>query len=203
MTTGDPEIDAMTAVAAALSPLDAEAQARVIKWAGGRFDVAFQVSKPKPAGRPARRTTPKTETDAQDGDPEDVDEDAVRAAVAEHTGIDVGRLERLFQIDGGAIKLLVNHAALGSSASEKTRNTAQIITVIRKIGMGHADTPFDVVRRECERKHYYDPKNFAFKHMSNIDGFAVKGDGRSKRLEARAGGISAFTALVAKVVGEA
>jgi hypothetical protein len=202
MTTGDPEIDAMTAVAAALSPLDAEAQERVIKWTAGRFGV--EVKPAKTAGRPARRTTTKTETDAQGIEPEDVDEDAVMAAVAEHTGVDVEKLERLFHIDGGSIKLLVNHSALGSSVSEKTRNTAQIITVIRKIGMGHADTAFDLIRQECERKHYYDAKNFAYKHMTNIEGFAVKGDGRgSKRLEARNSGINAFAALVDKVAGEA
>ncbi|MGV1080835.1 MAG: hypothetical protein ACOYD1_13500 [Candidatus Nanopelagicales bacterium] len=86
-----------------------------------------------------------------------VDEDAVIAGVSEHTGVPVEKLERVFHLDTGAVKILVNHSALGANAADKTRAAAQIITVVRKVGMGHTDTDFDIIRDECQRKHFYDP----------------------------------------------
>jgi len=130
------------------------------------------------------------------------DEETVIAALVEHTGVPAEKLEKVFHLDNGVVKLLVNHSSLGSNAADKTRATAQIITVVRKIGMGYADTSFDVIRAECDRKHFYDPGNFASKHLPNIEGFAVKGEGRNKKLEARNGGINAFPALIDKVLGE-
>lgn len=38
---GDPEIDAMSAVAGALAPLDDDAQGRVLEWAAKRYGVAL------------------------------------------------------------------------------------------------------------------------------------------------------------------
>ncbi len=97
---------------------------------------------------------------------------------------------------------LLNHSALGANAADKTRAAAQIITVVRKVGMGHTDTDFDVIRDECQRKHCYDGANFASRHLPSIEGFAVKGEGRNKRLEARHGGLTAFPALIDRVLGE-
>ncbi|MBT2499224.1 hypothetical protein J7E25_08955 [Agromyces sp. ISL-38] len=131
-----------------------------------------------------------------------VDEAAAVAAVAEHTGVGAEKLERLFHIDNGVVKLLVNHQSLGGNAADKTRATAQVVTIVRKIGMGLTETPFDVIREECVRKHFYDPKNFASAHLPAIEGFAVKGDGKNRRLEARSGGVTAFPALVDKILGE-
>lgn len=141
-----------------------------------------------------------------DGESEDagagtVDERAVIAAVSEHTGVPAEKLEQVFHIDNSLVKISVNHNALGKNAADKARATAQIITVVRKIGMGHGDTDFDIIRDECQRKHFYDSKNFASAHMPGIDGFVVRGEGRSKRLEARTSGINAFPNLIDKVLG--
>ena len=48
MSGGDPEIDAMSAVAGAIKDLDPEAQARVIEWAAKRYAVQLA---PAPRGR--------------------------------------------------------------------------------------------------------------------------------------------------------
>lgn len=154
-------------------------------------------------GRDASGSGPKLEGSegGEGGDGRSVDERAVIAAVAEHTGVPAEKLEQVFHIDNGAVKLSVNHNALGKNAAEKARSTAQIIAVVRKVGMGHNDTDFDVIRDECQRKHFYDSKNFASSHLPGIDGFVVKGEGRNKRLEARTSGISAFPELIDKVLG--
>ena len=66
--------------------------------------------------------------------------------------------------------------------------------------MGLADTPFDVIKQACESKHCYDSKNFASKHLQGIDGFVVKGENKSRRLEARGSGIISFAGLVDRVL---
>jgi hypothetical protein len=156
----------------------------------------------------ASRDTPRLSGDSENGSG-DVEqegasgEQSVRTAVADHTGVPVEKLEQVFHLDNGVVKIAVNHNALGRNAADKTRAAAQIITVVRKIGMGEADTDFDVIRDECQRKHFYDGSNFANKHLPGIDGFVIKGDGRKKRLEARTAGISAFPALIDRVLGSA
>jgi hypothetical protein len=131
-----------------------------------------------------------------------VDEAQVMSAVSEHFGISADRLEQVFHVDAGVVKLTVNHTKLGASTADKTRTAAQVVTVVRKVGMGQADTPFDIIRAECERKHHYDSKNFVTKHLPNIPGFVIKGDGKNRRLEAKGGGIAAFPALIDKILGE-
>lgn len=131
-----------------------------------------------------------------------VDEGAVYATVAEETGITREKLERVFHVDGGVVKLIGPHGKYGTSTTDQARSVAQIVTVVRRLGMGHSDTSFDVIKDACESKHCYDSKNFASQHMPKIDGFVVKGEGRSRRLEAKGAGISAFPTLIDKVLGE-
>lgn len=64
----DPEIDAMSAVASALTDLDDDAQGRVIRWAAERYDVNLG-----PA-RPQHRAGPEPEVKV---DPVDVTEEEV------------------------------------------------------------------------------------------------------------------------------
>lgn len=167
-----------------------------------------------PQTAPVRESKPRSRTDSDrgsgpmqtggedDGGSATIDEDAVVAALSEHTGVPTEKLERVFHLDNGVVKILLNHTALGSNAADKTRATAQIITVVRKIGMGHADTDFDIIREECQRKHFYDGGNFASKHLPNIEGFAVKGEGRNRRLEVRNAGLTSFPSLIDRVLGE-
>lgn len=128
-------------------------------------------------------------------------EEEVIQRVSEETGVAVEKLEAVFHIDGEVVKLIGPHGKYGSSTSDQARNVARIVTVVRKLGMGHADTTFETIKDACESKHCYDSKNFASQHMPKIDGFVVKGEGRSRRLEAKGGGISSFSDLIDKVLG--
>ncbi|MEV7633169.1 hypothetical protein AB0N64_12255 [Microbacterium sp. NPDC089318] len=127
-------------------------------------------------------------------------EEEVIHRVSDETGVAVEKLEAVFHIDGEVVKLIGPHGRYGSSTSDQARNVARIVTVVRKLGMGHADTTFETIKEACESKHCYDSKNFASQHMPKIDGFVVKGDGRSRRLEAKGGGISSFPDLIDKVL---
>lgn len=117
------------------------------------------------------------------------------------TGISVDKLERVFYIDDGAVKLNGPHTLYGANTADQARTVAQIVTVVRKLGMGHSDTSFEIIKEACESKYCYDSKNFAPRHMPTIAGFVVKGENRGRRLEAKGSGISAFPDLIDKVLG--
>lgn len=147
---------------------------------------------------------PRFKQPDNDGDGEqrfNASEEEVIHRVSDETGVAVEKLEAVFHIDGEVVKLIGPHSKYGSSTSDQARNVARIVTVVRKLGMGHADTSFETIKDACDSKHCYDSKNFASQHMPKIDGFVVKGDGRSRRLEAKGGGISSFPDLIDKVLG--
>lgn len=163
---------------------------------------------PQNSSGSGRRTplTPQFKKDdgVGDGDQEQqitASEEEVIQRVSDETGVPVEKLEAVFHIDGDVVKLIGPHGKYGSSTSDQARNVARIVTVVRKLGMRHADTSFETIKDACESKHCYDSKNFASQHMPKIDGFVVKGDGRNRRLEAKGGGITAFPDLIDKVLG--
>lgn len=129
-----------------------------------------------------------------------MDEQAIFAAVTEHTGVPEEKLERVFSIEDEVVKLSMNHTALGKSTADKARATALLIIVLRKIGM-QADTPIELIRAECQRKLFCDGPNFS-RHMSGVEGCVTKGEGKNKRFEPRTAGITAFPTLIDKVLGE-
>jgi hypothetical protein len=140
-------------------------------------------------------------TDGTDDPTSTVNEADVYAAVAAETDVPVEKLEQVFHIDGGAVKLLGASTKYGSANAEKARNIALIVTVVRKFGMHQADTAFEVIKTACESKHAYDVGNFASKHMPSVPGCVIKGDNK-KRLEAKTGATAAFVTVVDKVLGE-
>lgn len=120
--------------------------------------------------------------------------------VFEETRIPIDKLEQVFHIDDGVVKLIGQHTEYGSSTTDQARTIAQIVTVVRKLGMGHKDTPFEVIKEACESKHCYDSKNFAFRHLSGIDGFVVRGESKVRRLEAKGKGVSALADIIDKIL---
>lgn len=136
-----------------------------------------------------------------DGDMPAIDEAEVVNAVAEETGVPAENLEQIFHVDQGVVKLIGSGSRFGSSTADKARNIALIVTVVRKLGMGKQDTSFEVIKGAVDSKHAYDSKNFAPRHMTTVTGCVVKGDSKSRRLEAKGAGISAFASVVDKVLG--
>ncbi|TFB90458.1 hypothetical protein E3O44_02260 [Cryobacterium algoricola] len=150
------------------------------------------VSREEPDGR-------KAESGGEQEAP--IPEEVVFRRVSDETGIPVDKLLLVFHIDDGAVKLIGQHTKYGSTTAEQARAVAQIVTVVRKVGMGHSDTAFEVIKVACESKHCYDSKNFASQHLPKIDGFVVKGESKARRLEARGSGIAALPDLIDRVLG--
>lgn len=161
----------------------------------GRYDH-------QPPLTPEEKQTGKA-SEAASEQPVSVIEAEVLKLVSEETGVTVDRLEQVFHVDDGVVKLIGQHTKYGSGTAEQARAVAQIVTIVRKIGMGSSETSFEVIRAACESKHCYDSSNFASLHMPRIEGFVVKGEKKSRRLEARGPGIAAFPGLIDKVLGAA
>lgn len=140
---------------------------------------------------------------AENGDAPKVSmaEDEVFQRVFDGTGVPINKLEQVLHIDDGVVKLIGQHTKYGSTTTDQVRAIAYIVTTVRKLGMGHSDTSFDILKEACESKHCYDSKNFASKHLQNLNGFVVRGEKKNRRLEARGNGISAFAELIDKVLG--
>ncbi len=124
--------------------------------------------------------------------------------ISAETTVPVQRLELLFHVDDGVVKLIGPVAKYGKNTATQARNIAQIVTVVRKLGLDEADTSFEVLKEACMNKHCYDSSNFASQHMKVLpSGFVTKGDGKNRRLEAKGPAITAFPVLVDSVLGEA
>lgn len=130
----------------------------------------------------------------------DMSESEVLRLVSEGTGVSIDDLEQVIMVDDGVVKLHGVHTKFGNSTTKQARTVAQIVCVVRKLGMGASDTPYDIIKAACESKHCYDSKNFATVHMPKISGFVVKGEKSNRRLEAKGAGITAFPALIETVL---
>lgn len=194
----DPEIEAMSVVAGALAELDNDTQRRVLKWAAERFSITFSGEAkfvPDSVGGREGNQSPSN-------DSIDVDEAIVMEALAEETGVPVEKLERVFHLDGGTVKLLGSSSKYGATTTDQARAVAQIVTVVRRVGMGQVDTSFEIIKDACESKHCYDHKNFVSHHLGKLDGFVIKGEKKARRLEAKGAGIAAFSGVIDTVLGE-
>lgn len=160
------------------------------------------------AGNHGAFSTPQVNTN---GDPDTVGDDqltlqtdeSVLLRVFEETGVPLDKLEQVFYVDDGVIKRIGQYTRYGSNTTERARCIAQIVTVVRKLGMGQNDTSFAIIKEACASKYCYDSKKFASDHMPNIDGFIVRGEKKNRRIEARGKGISTFIDLIDKILGTA
>lgn len=122
--------------------------------------------------------------------------------VAQHTGVDRDRLERLIHLDGDVVRVSLPGIKLGRNNADKTRAVAQILTIARGFGLEEDGTLLEVVRSEVQRLKCYDSANFA-SHLGKLTGFVITGAGNNRRLRAKAPGIAAFSTLVDDLVGAA
>lgn len=149
---------------------------------------------------PTAEEATSQESVAADTSASDASESEVLRLVSEGTGVSIDDLEQVIMVDDGVVKLHGVHTKFGDSTTKQARTVAQIVTVVRKLGMGASDTPYDIIKAACESKHCYDSKNFATVHMPKISGFVVKGEKSNRRLEAKGAGITAFPALIETVL---
>ncbi|WP_314093983.1 hypothetical protein [Microbacterium foliorum] len=172
-------------------------------------EVLRSVLSPAPAPAPAQAATAtlpdakeanSKATTAADARASDLSEPEVLRLVSEGTGVSIVDLEQVIMVDDGVVKLHGVHTKFGDSTTKQARTVAQIVCVVRKLGMGASDTPYDIIKAACESKHCYDSKNFATVHLPKISGFVVKGEKSNRRLEAKGAGIAAFPALIETVL---
>lgn len=155
-------------------------------------------TQPAPISPPT--PTPASVTAANGDSTPAVSEEVMYARVAEHTGADAKRLERLVHMDEDGPRITLPGLRLGATNAEKTRVVAQVLTIFRGFGLGENDTPLEAIRNEVMRLKCYDSANFSAQ-LAKLDGFVITGSGQSRKIRAKSDGIGSFAALVERLVG--
>ena len=156
------------------------------------------------AGRPHRSPEVKGKNSGEDSrQGGSISERAMLEEVARQTDVAVEQLEKLVMLEDGELRLVLGNKDVAKRSNrEGARIVARLLTVIGLHGLGRADTPFELIRSECERLKVYDSKNFTSNHLKDVEGFAVRGTGNARRLEARSQGLRAFPDLVTQLLGD-
>jgi len=198
----DLELDAMADIDKVMAKLpDEPTKQRVLDWVADRHGLSLAKGSRSPRRDGAGAGAGYSDDGVDDGGKAMVGEQEMLEEVARQTGVSVERLEQLVMLEDGDLKMVLTTKDLSQkSNAEATRIIARILTVVGLYGLGRADTPFEMIRAECDRLKVYDSKKFASDHLPSIDGFAVRGD-KKRRLEARRPGLKAFPALVDTLLG--
>jgi hypothetical protein len=153
---------------------------------------------------------PKPRSAGENGTASDPSKDGAGAAVSEElmydrvvaqTGVSRDNLERLVLLDEEGPRLALPGIKLGKNTADRARAVAQVLTIVRGFGLEEDATSLDVIRTECTRLKVYDSANFSAQ-VTKMDGYPVAGSGPNRRLRARGPAITAFPALVDRLLGE-
>lgn len=165
---------------------------------------------PAPTVSASTAAAPTPRTSRENGTASDPSKDGADATVSEElmydrvvtqTGVSRDKLERLVLLDEEGPRLALPGIKLGKNNADRARAVAQVLTIVRGFGLGEDATSLDVIRAECTRLKVYDSANFSTQ-VTKMDGYPVAGSGSNKRLRARGVAITAFPALVDRLLGE-
>jgi hypothetical protein len=160
---------------------------------GGRSGRRQAAKRPAAAGAQQKQGEQESTSPA-------VSSEAFFSRLADETGVDVDKLERVFHVDGGAPRLNVTARRLGTTLKDRMVNVATLMSVARHAGLGEAETPLTIVRQECTRLNSVD-KNFST-YVSDISGILYTGPRTAKVLRVRPQGVTTFSVAVDRVLGE-
>lgn len=149
-----------------------------------------------PAPTPSGHESPGGRPDAGSLSEREIVERVVR-----QTSADLDKVSDLIYMDEGVIRISRTAVQLGATNSERTRNVAKLLAVIRGFGIPEDETPLQAIRDELTRLKCYDSGNFAT-YMKAVDGFVLTGSGNNRRIRPRIPGIQAFPALVDSLVSD-
>ena len=165
---------------------------------------------PAPVVTVPSAAAPKPGSAGNNGSASDPSKEAPGTAVSEklmydrvvaQTNVDRDKLERIVFLDEEGPRLALPGIKLGRNTADRARAVAQVLTIVRGFGLEEDATSLDVIRNECTRLKVYDSANFSTQ-VTRMDGYPVTGSGPNRRLRARGPAITAFPALVDRLLGE-
>ncbi len=197
----DPEIEAIRVIYNVLSPLDAQAQARVIKYAIGKLGIHSEFSRPFQAtgGQevPATEEAAAAEDRATGGrvDPSDGINPVARKWMA-RAGFSSAQLGNLFSLGGDEIDLITDSVP-GKSKTQRMRSVLLLKAVAAYLSGGAARVSHDELKETCLHYDAFDSANFA-RHLKEFSAEVSGTKESGYTLTAR--GLAAATKLVRQIV---
>lgn len=154
------------------------------------------------AGRAAGARKVQAAPRARQQDDIAVDPEEFYEKIADETGVDRDKLERLIHFDGATPRLNLPARKLGDNLKSRMVAVAQILPVARHYGLDENETSTRVVREECDRLKCLDAKNINT-YLGDLDGITYAGPRDNKVLKVRPAGVTAFVTTVDNLLGEA
>jgi len=136
-------------------------------------EIAFAKSLDHLLGTPSQPSQPR-EQGAQREDQPDTSSDGALGRIAAKLGVTGAVAERVFEVDGGEVHLLVSRKVLGKSGLAAMREVAYLIAASRQAAGLEDETASNTIRQACERFGVLDPNNFG-KAIKEVDGEGLRG----------------------------
>lgn len=137
---------------------------------------------------------------SQDSPPGDITEETFYALIIERTDVDKTNLEKLVHLDNNEPKLISNAMKGNLTTAESIRAIAQVLTVVRSLGLKQLGTPLKTIKSECLRLNRFDEKNFK-KIIKSIENFTIITKDKVEQLSARPPAFATFPTVVDKLLG--
>lgn len=130
----------------------------------------------------------------------DLSEDQFYSAIVGRTNADKSDLERLILLEDGEPKIIANAIKGNLTTADSIRAIAQVLTIVRTLGLGQPTTPLNVIRTECERLNRNDKKNFKM-HIKKIQNFTTTTKDKIEQLAPRPAAFDVFPSVVDMLLG--
>lgn len=148
----------------------------------------------KRAAKPKTPASQSTEVAANE-----VDEDSFFANLATESGVEERDLRDILHLTKeGAVQVTTPTKDLGGSVSEQAKTVIALVASARSKGLSEKPVSADAVRREVDRKHCYQPNNFATGHLRPLKGF---NSGTKDEIHLTSKWVDEFVAAVNKAHG--
>lgn len=142
--------------------------------------------------------------DAISSEPPDdfVDPDDNISSIAQRLGVERESAERIFHVDNGELKLVLNSNKLSNPKKSATQEIALLVVAGRQAGgLDEETTDADEIRKVAEHYRKYDRPNFsrAIKDLDEV--FIIRENGRTKMLKMTQPGWEKTRTLVERIIG--
>jgi hypothetical protein len=162
---------------------------------GGRGTGGGRANRTSSAGKRVPSPSPTAHEEA-----DLTDEETFFASLATESGVDEPKLRDVLVYKGGKVMVQQPARVFGNSRAAQAKALTALVAGARSRGMGESPVKAEAVHEELKRKHCWDHRNYAAKHLGKLQGF----NGGSDRTEITTTSkwVGEFEAAVKQALGE-
>ncbi len=116
-------------------------------------------------------------------------------------GITADQLERVYDLSGAEVGLVVSRSKLPTQKARATKTVALLFAAGRQGASDEEWTPVEAIRDQCRQYGVLDAPNFASAISAAGDSFVLRGRGSQREAKVTRGGFEEAGRLVASMVG--